>query len=88
MDFLSLPNRSTILFTLHPTGGALVPMYDFPEGCKSNVFYFVKLTPVEVTQSNCESILISGEISANPIEDLKAITENVSTCCVRFAGMS
>lgn len=85
MDFLSLPNRSTILFTLNSTG-ALVPMYDFPEGYKSNVFYLIKLKPVEVTQSNCESVLISGEISTNPIEDLKAITENVSI--ISFAKLS
>lgn len=78
MDFLNLPDRETIFFLLN-SAGLLVPMYDdFPEGYKSKVLYIIKLEPVEVTQDNCDSILLCGEMSANPIEDLKAITENVS----------
>jgi len=54
-------------------------MYDdFPEGYKSTVSYMIKLEPVEVTYDNCDSILLCGEVSSNPFEDLKAITENVS----------
>lgn len=78
MEFLSLPDQSRILFTLNSTG-VLIPMYDFPEDYKTKMTYIIKLEPVEVTNNNCESILMSGEVSTSPIEDLKAFTENVST---------
>lgn len=77
MEFLNSRDRNKILFTLNSVG-VLTPMYDFPEGCKVKISYIIKLEPVEVTISNYESILMCGEISSNPIEDLKAITENVS----------
>lgn len=77
MDFLNLLDHNTLLFTL-TSAGVLIPMYDFPEDYKIKITYFIKLKPVEVTQDNCESILICGDVSINPIEHLKAITENVS----------
>jgi hypothetical protein len=53
-------------------------MYDFSEGFKVKASYILKLEPVEVTMDNFESIFLCGEVSSNPIEDLKAIIENVS----------
>lgn len=54
-------------------------MYDdFPEGYKSLVSYILKFEPVEVTHNNWDSILLCREISENPIQDLRAITENIS----------
>jgi len=78
MDFLTMPDRNSIFFTLN-SGGLLIPMYDdFPDGYKSRVSYIIRLEPIEVTENNCDSILLCGEVSPNPFEDLKAITENVS----------
>jgi len=77
MEFLSSPDCNKILFTLNSIG-VLIPMYDFPEGCKMKISYIIKLKPVEITLYNYESVLMCGEVSSNPIEDLKAITENVS----------
>lgn len=77
MDFLNLLDHNTILFILNPAG-VLIPMYDFPEDFKIKITYFIKLESIEVTQDNYESILMCGDVSANPIEDLKAITEHVS----------
>lgn len=77
MEFLNTPDREMILFTLNPTG-VLMPMLDFPDGFKTKMSYFIKLTSVEVTKSNYEYILIYGEVSTNPLMDLKAVTEHVS----------
>lgn len=81
IEFLNKPDRDTILFIIN-SNGALTPMLDFPENYKSKMFYFIKLEPSEVTPQNCSSILMYGEISANPLEDFKAVTENVSYCTV------
>lgn len=77
MDFLNLPERNTILFTLNPTG-VLTPLHAFPEGFKNKISYLIKLEHVEITSTNYDSILLCGDVSMNPIEDLKAFTENVS----------
>jgi len=77
MDFLTMPDRNSIFFTMN-SAGLLTPMYDdFPDGYKSKVLYIIRLEPIEVTVNNCDSILLCGEVSPNPFEDLKAITENV-----------
>ncbi|KAL4088975.1 hypothetical protein QTP88_024053 [Uroleucon formosanum] len=77
MDFLTMPDRNSIFFALN-SAGLLTPMYDdFPDGYKSKVSYIIRLQPIEVTHDNCDSILLCGEVSLNPFEDLKAITENV-----------
>lgn len=86
MDFLNLADQNTILFTLN-SAGVLIPMHDFPEDFKTKITYFIKLEPVEVTQDNCKFILICGDVSTNPIEDLKAITENVSDNKMRHLRM-
>lgn len=86
MDFLNSLDHNTILFTLN-SAGVLIPTYDFPEDFKTKITYLIKLEPAEVMQDNCESILMCGDISTNPIEDLKAITENVSDNKIRHLRM-
>jgi len=78
MEFLNMPDRVVIFFMLN-SAGLLIPIYDdFPDGYKSRVCYIIRLKPVEITHDNCDSVLLCGEVSPNPIEDLKVITENVS----------
>jgi len=77
MDFLTMPDRNSIFFTINSVG-LLTPAYDdFPDGYKSKLLYILRLEPIEVTNNNCDSILLCGEVSPNPFEDLKAITEKV-----------
>lgn len=64
------------------SAGALIVMNDFPEGYKMKLTYVLKKENVEVTENNYESILMCGEISPSPIEDLKLISENVSAAVV------
>ncbi|XP_025205784.1 dynein beta chain, ciliary-like [Melanaphis sacchari] len=76
MDFLNTPNRDSIFFMVN-SSGLLTPIYDdFPDGFKSRVTYIIKLKSVEITPNNCDTTLLCGEVSSNPFEDLKAITEN------------
>lgn len=83
MEFINLPDHLSILFMLN-YAGILMPMTIFPDGFKNKISYFIKLEQTEVTLSNYESILLYGDISPNPIDDLKAITENVSSRYVQF----
>ncbi|VVC32244.1 Hypothetical protein CINCED_3A002285 [Cinara cedri] len=77
MNFFNTPDCDKILFTLNSTG-VLMPINDFPEDVlKNKISYFIKLELVEITDINFESMLIYGDVSSNPIEDLEAITENV-----------
>lgn len=87
MDFLNLPDRNTILFTLNAVG-VLIPTNVIPKDLKMKMTYFIKLEHVEVTQNNYEFILMCGDVSTNPIEDLKAFNENVSDlpiCCCHYS---
>jgi len=77
MDFFTMPDRNKIFFMMNSAGLLTAMSDDFPDGYKSKVLYIIRLEPIEVTQTNCDSILLSGEISPNPFEDLKAITEKV-----------
>lgn len=77
MDFMNCPDHLTIMFIFNSVG-LLIPMYKCPEGCKNKISYFIKLEPAEITINNYELLLIYGDVSPNPISDLKAITENVS----------
>lgn len=66
-----------IMFTVN-SSGLLTPILEFPEGFRTKVFYFIKLEPVVITDSNYGSVIMSGMVSTNLIEDIKALTENVS----------
>lgn len=76
MDFLNSPDHNTILFMLN-NFGILIPMFRCPESFKNKISYFIKVEPVEVTVNNYEFVLFDGDISPNPIDDLKSIVENV-----------
>jgi len=54
-----------------------MPMNIIPKDLKMKLTYFIKLEHVEVTETNYEFILMCGDLSTNPIEDLKAFNENV-----------
>lgn len=78
MNFFNTPDCDKILFTLN-SSGVLTVINDFPEDIMNNkISYFIKLELVEVTDINYEVILMYGDVSSNPIEDLEAITKNVS----------
>lgn len=76
MDFMNSPDHIKILFMLN-NFGILMPMFKCPEAFKTKITYFIKVEPAEVTINNYEFILFDGEISPNPIDDLKSIVENV-----------
>lgn len=76
MNFLNLSDHDSILFML-TSSNVLIPLLEIPDGPKNKLTYFIKLEPVEVTQSNYETILICGDVSKNLIADLKETTDNV-----------
>jgi hypothetical protein len=80
MDFIKSPDKCKILFTLN-SAGLMTPMDEFIHSFKTKVSYIVKLDSVEITNDNFESQLICGEVSSNPIEDLKTAAETVSEKC-------
>lgn len=69
--------KNIILFSIN-SSGALIPTSEIPNNLKNKLLYFIKLELVQITDSNYESILVKGELSPNPIHDVKQIVENVS----------
>lgn len=76
-NFLDLPDFEMLLFMLN-SSGVLTPMIEFPDGYKTKTYYFKKLEQVKITEINYQAVILSGEISPNPIEDIKTLTESVS----------
>lgn len=83
MNFINWADHLTIMFIFN-SAGILIPMYKCPEGYKNKISYFIKLEPAEITINNYECLLIYGDVSPNPIGDLKAITEHVSSYQICF----
>lgn len=82
MNFLNEPSKDKLIFTMGT--GNLVPMPEIPNDLNNKLAYFLKLDLVQITESNYKFILVNGEISINPIQDLKVVAENVSYKCIIY----
>ncbi|PSN39336.1 Dynein beta chain [Blattella germanica] len=75
-DFLVDPNIGKIVFALNPSG-MLLPSYDFPIAAKAKSCYFIRKVPVPIPKENFRDILIFGDISAKPIDELSVLVQEV-----------
>ncbi|PSN32950.1 Dynein beta chain [Blattella germanica] len=73
-DFLVDPNIGKIVFALNPSG-MLLPSYDFPIAAKAKSCYFIRKVPVPIPKENFRDILIFGDISAKPIDELSVLVQ-------------
>lgn len=65
-----------LLMTVPPSG-LLVPTFSFPSNIKSKFCYFIRKKREIVLESNIKEILIIGDMSYRPIDELSALTEDV-----------
>uniref|UniRef100_A0A1B6BXH8 Dynein beta chain, ciliary-like n=1 Tax=Clastoptera arizonana TaxID=38151 RepID=A0A1B6BXH8_9HEMI len=76
MDFLSKSENNILLITL-TSAGMLQPSTVFPAMSKTKSSYFIKKRPEPVTPENIRQVLIFGDVSPNPIENLAVCLEEV-----------
>lgn len=77
MMFLNKADKDRILFSMNSVG-ALIPTYEIADDFKNKLSYFIKIERVEITKENYKTMLLNGDISLNPVQDIKTVSENVS----------
>ncbi|KAF5274393.1 hypothetical protein FQA39_LY07273 [Lamprigera yunnana] len=76
INFLNKPEipRLILMFNL---SGLLVPVTEFPNSVKSKWSYFIRKSKVEITKHNIRSVLLIGDMSPKPVEQLAALVEDM-----------
>ncbi|XP_006869595.1 PREDICTED: dynein heavy chain 17, axonemal [Chrysochloris asiatica] len=75
-EFLEKPDVPVLVMTLSPAG-MIIPYLGFPASLKSKAIYFIKTRPVSVTRDNYKALLLYGDISPEPVDQLIAVVEEV-----------
>lgn len=65
-----------ILMTVPPSG-MLVPTITFPSNLKSKFSYFIRKKKEIILEDNIKELLIIGDMSYKPIDELSALTEDL-----------
>lgn len=76
MDFLNNPKNEKLILTLSPAG-VIIPSWSFPSNPKSKSSYFIRRLPEPITDENVRSMLIFGDVSGKPIDELAVLVEEV-----------
>lgn len=76
LDFLNKPDKR-LLFLNYSSAGLIVPTDHFPPNLKSKSTYFIKVHPVAVDMQNFRKVIVFGDISAKPIDELATLVEEV-----------
>uniref|UniRef100_A0A803SM46 Dynein axonemal heavy chain 17 n=1 Tax=Anolis carolinensis TaxID=28377 RepID=A0A803SM46_ANOCA len=80
-EFYEKPDLLALVITLNPTG-QLVPCIGFPATLKNKGIYFVKKKPENITKDNFKDVVLIGDISPSPVEQMMAVIEEVGLCCL------
>lgn len=59
------------------SAGVLIPLTRFSSSLKGKSCYFVKKEETHITDKNLRDVLILGEFSSKPVEELAVLTEQV-----------
>lgn len=59
------------------TSGVLMPLIKYSSTVKGKSCYFIKKIETDVTAENLRDVLILGEFSSKPVEELSVLTEEV-----------
>lgn len=62
--------------------GAIVPVLGIQSNAKNKLSYFVKRQPVIITEINYREVLIPGDMSPKPIDDLSVLVQEVFECAL------
>lgn len=74
--FFNDPKQPLLLITI-PSTGLLTPCTSFNPQIKQKFTYFIRKLPEPVTMENFRKVLIFGDMSGKPIEDMSILVEGV-----------
>lgn len=76
MKFFDTPSENMLTMQIS-SAGVLVPSLNLKTGGKVKISYFMRKTPVKITESNFREVMIPGDMSPKPLEDLAVLFEEV-----------
>ncbi|XP_053593671.1 dynein beta chain, ciliary [Microplitis demolitor] len=76
INFFNTPDEYILTINVSSTG-AIVPVLGIQSNAKNKLSYFVKRQPVIITEINYREVLIPGDMSPKPIDDLSVLVQEV-----------
>ncbi|KAK9702182.1 Dynein heavy chain region D6 P-loop domain [Popillia japonica] len=76
LNFFNKPAVKMMILCLS-SAGVLIPLTRFSSSLKGKSCYFVKKEETHITDKNLRDVLILGEFSSKPVEELAVLTEQV-----------
>ena len=77
MEFFEKPERTSLILSL-TAGGALQASFDWPSQLKTKACYFAKKNRDPINKdANIRQVLLFGDISPNPVDQLAVFVEDV-----------
>ena len=79
-EFLERGDRRMLVIYVSPNG-QLVPVTTFPTSAKAKAVYFIKRQAEALKKDNMKSLLMVGDVSHLPLDQLSFLVESVSFLC-------
>lgn len=76
-EYMERGDRRVLVIHLS-SNGQLVPMATFPTSSKTKAVYFIKRTPDSIKKENLKTLLMFGDVSHIPLDQLSYLVESVS----------
>ena len=76
-EFLEKPEKRLLVIYL-ASNGQLTPDTAFPSSSKNKAVYFIKRQPEQVKKENVKTLLLFGDVSHVPLDQLSNLVESVS----------
>ena len=77
-EFLERGDRRILVITV-ASNGQLTPTNTFPTSSKNKSVYYIKRQPEAIKKDNIKTLLMFGDVSHIPLEQLSYLVESVST---------
>ena len=77
-EFMEKADNRLLVIQLLPSG-QLSPMDTFPASTKNKAVYFIKKSAEQLKKDNLKEILLLGDLSSLPLDQLSSIVDAVST---------
>ncbi|KAF5280421.1 hypothetical protein FQR65_LT03230 [Abscondita terminalis] len=76
LKFFDKPEIPKIIMNVN-VSGALVPLLEFPPNLKTKSSYFIRRVPEPITRENIKDVLLIGDVSHKPVEDIGCLVEDM-----------
>lgn len=76
MDFLNKENVMSLYFSLN-AAGSLIPEAQYKASNKSKTSYFLKKEPAIIHMENFIKVIVFGDMSCRPVDELAVLCEEV-----------